>query len=468
LPLPEPLQGGLPGNHRVYMVGGAVRDYLLERHPTDIDITVDGDADTFAHAVAERLGARVVPIGKPGQVNYRITSQGILIDITALTGGSLESDLRRRDFTVNALAYDLREQRLVDLLGSRKDIATRRIRMVAEQAFVEDPLRLLRAFRTAALLDFAIEPETLRAIERHSHRINQPAGERLRAELIQLMACPTSTRQIRLMSASGLLTSLIPEMAPMRHCRQNIHHDYDVYDHTLKAYAATEHLLETAGRLADVFKKRYSRPPFRKTTAAILKYAVLLHDIGKPRTRRVGADGSIHFHGHARCSTEMAAAVHTRLRLSKAEQDQAQVIIANHGRPLSLLSAHRSASLRRKGINRLFRECDPWTPEVLLHALGDALGKKETPDAAIATTMDFIRDLIGDYFDRFRPLADQQPLIGGRDLMDRFGLKPSGLLGDILVDVEEARLAGQITTREQALDHAARFLKLKDASETGR
>jgi len=458
LTIPTPLLENLPGAPRAYLVGGAVRDLLMQRHPTDIDIVVDGEATPFAGAIADRAQARVVQIGKPGQVTYRVTSRGLMIDITSLAGNTLENDLRRRDFTVNAMAYDLHEHRLIDILDGQADIAARRIRMIAEQAFIDDPLRLLRAFRMAAMLNFDIAPETLAAIERHGPRIDQPAGERLRAELVQLMACPTSAPQVQTMSDSGLLTCLIPEMQPMQHCRQNLHHDFDVYDHTLKAYAATELCLQTADRICDALEKRYHQPPYRKTTSAILKYAVLLHDIGKPDTRRVDADGNVHFHGHSDRSAHIAEIIHKRLRLSKTECDQARIIITHHGRPLNLLSAHQAGNLSRKGINRLFRECDPWTPEVLLHALGDTLGKKKAPDSAIDEAQDFIQGLLRDYFDRFRPLADKQPLVSGRNLMAHFKLKPSALIGDLLNALEEERLAGKISTPEEALTHAAQYL----------
>jgi tRNA nucleotidyltransferase/poly(A) polymerase len=462
LPLPDFFAKNVPDGPNAYLVGGAVRDLLMQRHPTDLDVAVDGDAAVFAAALAQRLKARVVPMGKPGQITYRVTSPGFLTDITGLAGISLANDLKRRDFTVNAMAYDLHAHRLIDLLGGQEDIEAGRIRMVTEQAFVDDPLRLLRAFRMAAVLDFTIDRDTFRAITRHAHRISQPAGERLRAELVQLMACPDSARQIETMSNSGLLTSLFPEMAPMQGCRQNRHHDFDVYDHTLNAYAAVEQCLQDAGQLAGPLGKRYHEPPYRRTTAAILKYAVLLHDIGKPETRQVDADGQVHFHGHTHRSEQMAEAIHARLRLSKTENEQARTIIANHGRPLDLLSARRAGNLSLKGINRLFRNCDPWAPEVLLHALGDTLGKRKAPDAAVETALAFIKDLIRDYYDRYRPLADRQPLIGGRDLMNRFGLKPSALLGDILKAVEDERFAGRIGTRDEALAHAARVLAAMD------
>jgi putative nucleotidyltransferase with HDIG domain len=433
----------------------------MARRPSDMDIVVEDDAAAFAANLAERLETHAVAIGKTGLMTHRVAGPGMLVDVTGVSGGTLDNDLRRRDFTVNAMAYDLTRHRLIDPLGGRDDIAARRIRMVSEQAFIDDPLRLLRAFRMAAVLGFGIAPETLASIARHAHRIDQSAGERLRHELFQLLACATSAAQIEGMSDSGLLVCLLPEMAPMQDCGQNVHHDFNVYAHTLKAYARLETVLGRPDHLPAALTRRYREPPFRRKTVAVLKYALLLHDIGKPATRRVAADGSVHFHGHARRSAEMAEAVHLRLRLSGAERAQARRIIAHHGRPMDLLSAHKAGQLSRKGINRFFRDCAPWTPEVLLHALGDTLGKKAAPDAAVATTLAFIRDLLVDFFQRFQPLAARQPLLGGRDIMARFGLHPCPLLGEVLAAVEEERLAGRITTPKEALDFAGAFLSRK-------
>jgi tRNA nucleotidyltransferase/poly(A) polymerase len=458
LPLPGDFLATLPATPGAYLVGGTVRDLLMKRRPTDIDIVVEGSAAAFARTLAERVGARVVPMGKADLTTYRVTSRQVLIDVTAVTGPSLENDLRRRDFTVNAMACRLHDHRLVDIMGGRRDIETRRIRMVSEKAFVHDPLRLLRAFRMAAVLDFTIEPDTLAAIQRHGHRIHQPAGERLGTEFVRLLTCPSSTGQILAMSASGLLTHLIPEMQPMRDCRQNRHHDFDVYTHTLEAFAALETCLQTADRISAALGRRYRQAPYRRKTPAILKYAILLHDIGKPPTRQTDAEGDVHFYGHAQRSTELAEAVHARLRFSNEEAAQARAIILNHDRPMNLLTAHKAQTLRPKGINRLYRDCDPWTPEVLLHALGDTMGKKRTPDSAVATTLHFIRSLIDDYFHRYRPLAQGRPLVGGRDLMHHFDLQPSPLVGELLQAIEEERLAGRITTRADAMAHAAACL----------
>jgi tRNA nucleotidyltransferase/poly(A) polymerase len=458
LSLPSDLFEALPATRGAYLVGGTVRDLLMQRRPTDIDIVVDGSASAFARALAERVKARVVAMGKADLITYRVTSRQVLIDITALAGQSLESDLQRRDFTVNAMACHLYDQHLVDILGGCRDIEARRIRMVSEQAFVNDPLRLLRAFRMAGVLEFTIEPKTLSSIQRHGYRIHQPAGERLGTEFVQLLSCPSSAGLIQTMSECGLLTHLMPEMRPMRNCQQNRHHDFDVYTHTLRAYAALETCLQTADSLSTALATRYRQAPYRKKTPAILKYAILLHDIGKPATRRTDAAGEVHFHGHAQQSVALAEAVHERLRLSNSEREQARTIIANHGRPMDLMAAHRAQTLHRKGINRFYRESDPWTPEVLLHALGDTMGKKRDPDDAMETTLDFIRSLIQDYFNRYRPLAEGRPLVSGRDLMHHFDLQPSALVGDLLKAVEEERLAGRVASRAEAMAHAAEYL----------
>ena len=165
LPLPRSLRQVLPAAPPFYLVGGAVRDLLMERRPTDLDMVVKGNAAAFAATLAARLGARTVTIGKAGFVTHRIAARGLLIDITSTDERALDDDLQRRDFTINAMAYDPTSDQLIDPLNGCSDIIHRQIRMISEQAFVDDPLRLLRAFRIAAVSGFAIAPETLAAID---------------------------------------------------------------------------------------------------------------------------------------------------------------------------------------------------------------------------------------------------------------------------------------------------------------
>ncbi len=157
-------------------MGGSVRDLLLGRRPVDLDIAVTGDPAAYARTIADRAGERVITMGKPGQSVYRITTRDILMDVTSLKNGRLEDDLSARDFTVNAMAWDLQAQILIDPLNGQHDIASQRIRMITAKSFENDPLRLLRTYRMAASLGFAIEGETRAAVKQMAPLVQKPDG----------------------------------------------------------------------------------------------------------------------------------------------------------------------------------------------------------------------------------------------------------------------------------------------------
>jgi putative nucleotidyltransferase with HDIG domain len=453
----DPILARLPATRGAFLVGGSVRDLLRGRRPVDLDIAVAGDPEIYARAVAQAEGCRVVVMGRSGQQVYRVAARDTLIDVTALKNDRIDDDLRARDFTVNAMAWDLAAHRLIDPLAGQADLAAGRIRMVSRDAFASDPLRLLRAYRMAAVLGYAIAAETRATIRQQAALIVRPAGERIRVELMLLLAVADSARLVRQMADDALLTALFPEMQAMAGCRQNAHHDFDVLEHTLAAYDGLEAVLGAPGRLNARLADRYRDDG--ATTAAVLKYALLLHDIGKPATRRVAADGRVRFLGHAETSARMAAAINRRLRLSRLEALQAETVIRGHVRPLHLFTAHGRQALGLKAVNRFFRDTEPWGVEILLHALGDRRGKRRTPPPDDDGFSAFITGLLDYYFETYRPARSAAPLLNGRDLMRHFDLKPGPALGKLLAIVEEERLAGDLKTREAALDFVRRKLE---------
>ena len=436
-------------------MGGSVRDLLLERHPADLDIAVAEDPAGYARSVAQATGRRVVAMGRPGQDVFRVASSDDLLDVTALKNGRIEDDLAARDFTVNAMAWDLRRQALVDPQDGRADLAARRIRMVSPHAFENDPLRLLRAYRMAATLGFEIEDGTRAAIRRNAGLIAKPAGERVRVELLQLLAAADAMRLIRMMAEDNLLTALFPEMAAMKGCRQNVHHAFDVFEHTLRAGEALEALIGPAATASPALVARYADD----RTAAVLKCALLLHDIGKPATRRIDPEGRVRFLGHAKHSAQMAAAINERLRLARREAEQAETIIRLHTRPLDLFSAHRAQAASPRAVHRFFRSGEPWSVDILAHALADRRGKRLRPTAEDDEFTDYIESLLDYYFQTYRPTLAAEPLLRGHDLIRAFGIAPGPTVGKLLAQIEEERLAGNLTTREEALEFAGRKLK---------
>ncbi len=451
-----PALARLPSTSEAYLVGGTVRDLLLGRPPADLDIAVAADPAGYARSVALASGHRVVTMGKPGQDVFRVAAGDTIVDVTALKTGGIEADLEARDFTVNAMAWNLRARNLVDPLGGRDDLGARRIRMASPDAFENDPLRLLRAYRMAASLGFDIDQQTRDAIRQASGLIAKPAGERIRVELLQLLAAPDAMRLIRMMAADRLLTALFPEIQAMAGCWQNAHHDFDVFEHTLKAFEALEALIQSAGCVDPALAARYRDDP---TAAAVLKYALLLHDIGKPASQSVEPDGRVRFLGHAEYSAQMAAAINERLRLSRREAQQAESVIRLHVRPLDLFAADGRRNLNPRAIHRFFRSGAPWSVDILVHALADRRGKRSTPTAEDDAFEAFVTELIRYYYGTYGPALSAAPLLSGRDLMRQFDLAPGPVIGELLGQIEEERLAGSLTTREDALEFARRKLK---------
>lgn len=444
-----PLLAGIQG---AFVVGGALRDAAMGRTPGDVDIAVTGDPVRAARQLARRIGGRPVRLGRDDLFVYRITADGRTFDIAPAQGGSMDADLARRDFTVNAMAWNLNTGALLDPHGGMADLAAGTLRAVSETVFRADPVRMLRAFRLVAILGFSMDAATEARIATDAHRIEQSAGERIQDELFKLLKAPASTEAVRRMDRSGLLRRIFPELSPLAGCNQGPPHGYDVLAHTIHAYGHLESLLNRG--LDD---SAAPPPALDLDQRALVKCAVLLHDIGKPAARTVTQDGRIRFHGHARIGTELAVQAAQRLKFSNAHRRTVEFLVGHHLRPLSLFLAHRQGQLTRRGLARFFRSCSPHVPALLLHATADMRAKAVDEEDRSAFEA-FVGQLLNCDLPEFSARVRQPPLITGHDLMESLGLRPSPALGRILSKVEQARLSGEVQTRDQALT-LARLLR---------
>ena len=316
-------------NREAWLVGGAVRDLLMGLRPIDYDIVVRQDPEILAGDISRDTGASFFKMGKNRQVVFRGRLKDHTIDIVPMAGDSIESDLRLRDFTINAMAVHLGSRAFLDPVGGRHDLASRTLRMVSDKAFPSDPLRMLRAYRFAATLNFEIEKGTESAIKAHSRLICRPAGERIREELIRLLAAPGATGYLWKMKDSGLLFDLFPELVDEKGCMQNRHHCFDVLDHTLFACRHLESLLNDPGTETDPALQP-AIDGIDDRLKPVLKLAMLLHDIGKPRTRSMDTGGSVHFFGHEKIGAGLAEAISGRLKFSNLDADYLCGLIQNH------------------------------------------------------------------------------------------------------------------------------------------
>lgn len=425
----------LPAIAGAYLVGGCVRDLLLGRVPADYDIAVTGDPSKSAHALASAVGGRVVAIGRAGFRLWRVAAARHIIDVTPAAGGSIAEDLRRRDFTVNAVAIDTTTGEVIDVTGGRSDLAAGIIRMVSASAFNADPVRLIRAFRFAARLEFAIEPLTLAAIRHVAGFIMNSAGERIREELFKLLTCRHAHPYLTAMASTGVLQSILTETEP------------SLIGPGLSSVHAIETLLDgfasfppdLAARLATEF------PAHRQ---ALLKFAALLRCIDSRREP----------------AADILTRMRDRLRLSNRDTARLEPLLQDGALPWDALSKE-SPSTRQEV--RFFRRFGAEAPSLLLLAMATAGADPAAPPGPPDAIDTSIRKWLASYFYRYQPRALSPPPITGHDLIREFGLKPSSRFKDILDSVEEERLSRDGLTRVEALDLVKKFLKTHPEANAG-
>ena len=447
----------LPRQKNIYVVGGSIRDLLLGRVPADYDIACAGNPEKFAEKILSRSGGHLVRIGKSGQMIFRVISDGTILDIAPLNGSSIEEDLKKRDFTVNAIAYDLFSEKIIDCSGGLKDLADKKVRMVSKTIFINDAVRLIRAYRIGASLNFEIESRTAESIALHANLLQSVAGERIRAELLYLLDAPASYSYLIQMANNGLLGIVFPGFDRLKGCFQNSYHHFDVFEHTLSAFEHLETMLNKPEDILSGIPGKICRY-IEKTRAALIKCAILLHDIGKPLTKTWDSCGKCRFYGHARKSADMAQLIVQRLKFSNHEQRSVDCIVRNHMKPLSLFTAHDKKMNIQNGIVRFYKECGDNTPAVLLSVMADTKAKRHKMTERGNEFILFTKKLIYDYFMTYQIICAKPPLITGHDLIHVFGLIPSPLFKRILNFVDEARFTHDVKTRSEALELVRDYL----------
>ena len=411
---------------QAYWVGGCVRDARLGQAPHDYDIATDARPDEI-----EGLFRKTIPVGKQFGVimvleaghEYQVATFRAEAGYTdGRRPGSVRftdarEDALRRDFTINGLFYDPLADELHDWVGGQVDLETKRIRTIGDpaQRFGEDRLRLLRAVRFAAQLDFAIEPETFAAVQQHAAAIRDVSAERIRDELLKLFRPPHSARGFDLLRASRLLPEVLPELAATIGCEQppGYHPEGDVFTHIR---LMLDHLPADAG--------------------ATLIWSVLMHDIAKPVTQ-TRDEGRIRFLGHETTGAEMTIEIMNRLRFPKAESAAVKTCVRHH---MQLKDAQK---MRPATLRKLFLR--PTFPvELALHRLDSlaSTGRLEN--------FQFLQAKFAEFQDQ--PEL-QKPLLDGADLI-ALGQAPGPGLGELLSDIRHRQLAGELTTRDQALAYA--------------
>jgi poly(A) polymerase len=457
-PLPA-IRDALAGEP-AWLVGGAVRDRLLGRPTRDFDVAVAGDPARAAGRVAQAAGGTSFHLSDAfGAWRVVAPDQRWHVDVVALRDGDIDVDLAARDFTINAMAEPLGGGDLLDPHGGRDDLAGRRVRMVSAAALAADPLRSLRACRLAVELDLELDEVTAGEVARHAPAIEGVAAERVFAELKRIVTAPRARRGLELMEAHGLSAAVLPELPALHGVEQNVFHHLDVHDHSLAVLDAVIALEEDPGPLGEhaaaVAELLGAPLADELTRGQAMRFAALLHDAAKPATRATRPDGRVTFIGHDSAGAELAAGVLRRLRASERLVDYVAALTRHHLRLGFLVN---EGPLSRRSTWRYLAATEPHEIDVTVFTVADRLATRgRNAEPAIAAHLELAREMVGHALAR-RATGRPSPLVRGDELAAELGLAPGPRLGALLAALEEARFAGEVRTREDAVAHARKLL----------
>ncbi|MBO0769508.1 MAG: HDIG domain-containing protein [Solirubrobacterales bacterium] len=437
-----------------WLVGGAVRDELLGRSCTDFDLALEGDARRVARSLGRATGANSFALSDAfGAWRVTAADRSWQVDLTPLTGATLEADLANRDLTINAIARPVGGGELIDPFGGAKDLAARRLKMVSDASFVSDPLRVVRLARLAAGLGFEIDPATLAAAGSAAAALPQVAGERLFAELKQIVAGEDPVKGLSLLASVGALAVLLPELDALHGVEQSAYHHLDVYEHTLAVleYAAAPPL--SAPGLEQFLDQPLADDMSRREA---LRWGALMHDIAKPQTQGVSPEGKITFYGHDEQGAELARGILSRLRASERLISHVGALTRHH---LTLgFMVHRQPLSARDVYDYLART-EPVGVDVTLLSVADRLATRgRNAERAIDKHVALATEILPAALD-WQSDRPRSP-IRGDVLATALGREPGPWLSGAIDELTRARYAGEIEpTPEAAVEHARAWLE---------
>lgn len=452
----------------IYLVGGYIRDWLLRRESHDLDFAVEGEAIPIVRQIADAFHGHFVLLDREhdtGRAIFKRKGIAYYADFARIRGADILADLAARDLTLNAIAVDIKHLHmpsppLLDPLGGQRDVQERLVRATSGQAFRDDPLRLLRAVRQAAALNFCIVAETEALIRRDAPLIVQSAYERVRDELAQMLALPKAVESLRALDRLGILAHVLPELMPLQ--RVLCASGRTAYEQAMQAVDAVEHLWQrpsgsedqSLGPMTELRQRLLPRLHAvlsdTRERLTLLKFAALLHTTGY-----AGSLPPISEANAAALSAEIAAATLRRLRFSGVEVDLAKQVICHYPWPHRLAD---QSCLSPHDTYRFFDQLGEAALDVLCLALAVAWACA-WPSARVARwgrLQEIVHKLFVYGFEEWPRVLALPRLLDGRELIRALKLAPGPMVGQLLEGIREAQAVGEIHSREEALDWAKR------------
>ncbi|MBR1776469.1 CCA tRNA nucleotidyltransferase [bacterium] len=459
--------------HKGYLVGGYIRDLLMNDKnisPKDRDIAIKG-AESFAKQLSEELDATFIILDSENKI-FRLVlkDKENFLDISELRGDSIEQDLEERDFTINAIAYDLSNDKIIDCTGGIRDIESRTLRHIKEQNYIDDPLRILRAYRFMSTTGFDIDNNLSEILKKNSELLKLPAKERIHDEIMKLFGGKYTSEALLKMYEDDILEIIFPCVCEIKKIPPNTHHHLDLIHHVIETVRQIE--IQYCNECDEVKEHMDTTDFGGYPRMNHLKLAGFLHDIGKPSTWTLEKDGKTiwsikdnspipddkgcrhRFIKHDIEGSKIVVPLLKKLKFSNKQIEYISLMIKNHIYPSGVIS---SPVLDEKVMMRYIRKMENNVIDNILLAKADRLSAQGV-DVSKEMTENNINGLtkLLQFYIKIKPTLKPLPkLIDGKEIMKILNIEQSPKLGVMIKALHEAQINGDVLTKEEAID----FLK---------
>lgn len=472
----------------IYLVGGAIRDALLDLNVTDLDFTCSEGIAT-GRRVADLLDldfyildhehdtCRVIETLSDGsRAHY---------DFAGFRGKDLYEDLKGRDLSINAIAFEIFSNTVIDPLGGATAIREKRLSACSDNSIEDDPLRVLRAIRFANALKFRVDDELMAQIKANSVFLGKISRERVRDEIFKIISGPNPHLALQLMQRTEIICEIFPELIALKDQHQSTPHVHDVWNHTLGVVRYSRQIIDLSakqydetGSNADVYNgilvmklgmfrkdliEYFNREVVEdRGVSGLLMLAALFHDVEKPNTVTIQDDGRIRFLGHDALGSVRIRDRMIEYKFSGKETEKVSMVIRYHMRFHSLVSRKEAGrQISNRSIYRFFHQAEQVGVELVILGLADLRGTYEytlSPERW-RTALDVAEILLDAYFNRYTEVIEPPLLLNGFDLMNAFGMKPGQEIGKVLEYLREEQAAASIKERETAYELVKAYLE---------
>ena len=437
-----------------YLVGGAVRDFLMRKISFDRDIAIKG-AEGFSKKIAEKFGGTLIILDNenlifrvvlPDKVNY--------LDISEIQGETIEEDLKRRDFTVNAIAYDLKNNVFIDVTGGIEDIKNKKINYIREENFEEDSLRVLRAYRFIATTGFEVDEKFIATIKKYIPQALRPAKERIHYEIMKLFGGDYASMALLMANDIGFLGMLFPFVEELKKVPSNSHHHLDLFHHSVETVRQIEILYKNS---SEEVKKHLESADFGGFARLNhIKIAAFMHDIGKFSTWTIEEGGRHRFIKHDDVGSKLCVQYLKELKFSKKQIEYISDMVKNHIYPSSVC---QSPELSEKIFMRYIRKMGANVIDNIILAKADRLSARgvEVTEQIVNENLNNLEKLQTFYLEKRETLKPLPKLLDGVEIMKLKNIQQSPKLGEIIRALHEAQLNGDVNTIDEAKEFVINF-----------